>query len=124
MNKRILVVDDDLGIVMFLKRILEREGYEVTTVEDSAWALAEFQAGGHDLVLTDKSMPGMDGLQLIEVIRGFSPKTPTILHTTESAELTMCDLSKVTKVLAKPAGRKEILLAVEEALQAGSTPPA
>ena len=67
---RILVVDDaDLNRDV-LKRILEREGHQVTTAVDGADALQKLQDHTFDLILLDVMMPGVDGIQVIEAMHG------------------------------------------------------
>jgi CheY-like chemotaxis protein len=61
MPQRILIVDDEAAIRDTLRRVLEDEGYEVTTVGDAARALRPGGAGR--AVQLDIKMPGMDGLR-------------------------------------------------------------
>ena len=68
-GKRILVVDDEPNIVRLIKMNLERYGYEVNTAENGLAALAKIQANKPDLVITDITMPEMDGLELTQAIR-------------------------------------------------------
>ena len=66
---RILLVDDEEGIVYVLKRGLEQAGFEVDAYSDPAEALTNFRAGKYDLLLLDMRMPGMTGVQLFRKIR-------------------------------------------------------
>ena len=65
---RILAVDDDREILMLMKRALEREGYEVDTVEDPNTLQTE-SLERYQLILLDVMMPGMDGYTLCRRIR-------------------------------------------------------
>lgn len=67
--KRILVVDDEPNIVRMIKVNLERHGYEVEAAENGLVALAKIQASKSDLLITDVTMPEMDGLELIQALR-------------------------------------------------------
>jgi DNA-binding response OmpR family regulator len=68
-GKRILCVDDDTGILRALRRILERKGYSVAACVNGKDALAEISAEEFDLIILDLMMPGMDGHELLGVIR-------------------------------------------------------
>lgn len=59
--------------------MLETRGYRVMTCTSGEDALAKFQHGGVDLVLSDVIMPGMDGAELVARIKASSPQTPAIL---------------------------------------------
>ena len=65
---RVLVVDDDNYIRLFLQETLEGKGYQVELAEDGAAALAKVKANPPDLVLTDLKMPKMDGLELLQAV--------------------------------------------------------
>jgi DNA-binding response OmpR family regulator len=66
---RILVVDDEESISEFVKRVLELEGYDVTTAADGESALAHLSEQAPDLVLLDIKMPGLNGYQVLARIR-------------------------------------------------------
>jgi len=59
--------------------MLETRGYHVVACSGGQEALERFMKGGVDLVLTDLTMPGLDGSKLIEEIKKLSPQTPAIL---------------------------------------------
>src|SRR6266700_2656088 len=66
---RILVVDDEPDERFLLRRMFEREGYEVLDASDGAAALAIVRESPPDLILTDMMMPVMDGAELIRRLR-------------------------------------------------------
>lgn len=66
---RILVIDDDEDICLYLKEFLSGEGYRVTTVTKPLDALPEIREGRHQIVLLDVRMPDIDGIQLLREIR-------------------------------------------------------
>lgn len=66
---RALVVDDDPVYVAILLRFLRQRGYAVESCTDGMSALARIREGGFNLVVTDRNMPGMDGLALCRAIR-------------------------------------------------------
>ncbi len=78
-SARILLVDDNtLGLVA-RKSVLEELGYSISTAAEGETALAQFVAGGFDLIITDYKMPKMNGLELITRIRERSRDVPIIL---------------------------------------------
>jgi DNA-binding response OmpR family regulator len=65
MPKKILVVDDDVSILRTLKRVLERDGYEVDTSETANEALLKLNWTHYDLALVDVILPDMKGTDLL-----------------------------------------------------------
>jgi two-component system response regulator MtrA len=72
MTPTILIADDDAGLVEGLRWYLEDAGFTVWTVENGAAALDAFRALQPDIVILDIMMPGLDGVQVCEAIRGES----------------------------------------------------
>jgi len=69
MKKKILVVDDDRGILKFVSNLLTREGYEVQTAEDGFTALNLLTTFTPDIMFFDLIMPKIDGDKLIKIVR-------------------------------------------------------
>jgi len=65
----ILVVDDDVEILKMLSRTLELEGFDAATAADGSSALAILEESKPDLVILDIMMPGLDGFQVLDIIR-------------------------------------------------------
>jgi two-component system, OmpR family, response regulator CpxR len=78
-KRTILCVDDNDQSLSHRKIMLETRGYRVLGYSRGEEALERFRQGGIDLVVTDMSMPGLDGPQLIAAIKNLSPHTPAIL---------------------------------------------
>jgi CheY-like chemotaxis protein len=78
-HARILLVDDNANGLKARKTFLEELGYKITTVSTGDDALELFGRQKFDMVVTDYKMPGMDGLELIALLRKLSPETPLIL---------------------------------------------
>jgi two-component system, OmpR family, response regulator CpxR len=78
-KRTILCVDDNEQSLSHRKIMLETRGYRVAGYTRGEEALERFRQGGIDLVVTDMTMPGLDGPQLIAAIKSLSPQTPTIL---------------------------------------------
>jgi len=74
MNKKIMIVDDDPDILISIRKIFEREGYEVFTVDSGMDCIKEIERGFKGVVLMDIMMPFMDGWDTIQEItdRGLS----------------------------------------------------
>jgi two-component system response regulator PilR (NtrC family) len=77
----ILVVDDELSMREFLKILLEKEGYEVSTAAEASSALDLIAGHTFDLVISDIKMPGMGGLSLLEKIKEINSSLPVIMIT-------------------------------------------
>jgi len=74
MDKRIMVVDDDPDILITIRKIFEKEGYEVFTVDSGMDCIHELERGFKGVILMDIMMPFMDGWDTINEImrRGLS----------------------------------------------------
>ncbi|MDA1195747.1 MAG: sigma-54 dependent transcriptional regulator [Planctomycetota bacterium] len=66
---RVLLADDERAIAITLADDLRRAGYEVQAASDGPEALARYEAGSFDAVITDLNMPGMSGMELLERVR-------------------------------------------------------
>lgn len=77
----ILIVDDERSMRDFLMILLEKEGYQVQTVENGTAALHCLENTSFDLVISDIRMPGIGGLDLLHNIKGRFPHLPVILVT-------------------------------------------
>lgn len=79
--KHILIVEDEEGIVQFLKQGLEEEGYIISAAKDGKEGLKLFQNDKFDLLLLDWMLPKMTGLELCKTIRQENNKVPIIFLT-------------------------------------------
>lgn len=80
-NIRILIVDDEKGILEALHTHLSLDGYQVEVANSAAEALEQFQKEPFHIVLTDINMPVMDGLVLLEEIKSLRGDTVVIMIT-------------------------------------------
>jgi PAS domain S-box-containing protein len=76
---RVLVVDDEPQVLRVAAAYLEAEGHTTVPAGSGGEALALLQAGGFDLVVTDRAMPGMSGVELAEAVKRRFPATPVVL---------------------------------------------
>jgi len=114
MNKtRILVVDDELSIIKFLRANLESKGYEVLTAINGTEALQTFEMELPDLVILDIMMPKMDGFEVCRQLREWS-QTPIIMLSArgdESDKVKCLDLG-ADDYITKPFGKDELIARV------------
>jgi len=89
MKEKILVVDDEKILLKTLDRLLSKEGYQVTTTDNSYDALDMVKKEFFDLIILDIRMPGMDGISLLKEIRkiqGDGKKSMVIIITGYASE--------------------------------------
>jgi CheY-like chemotaxis protein len=102
--KRILIVEDETVAALSTRTALTADGHVVDIAEDAKQALGRFQASQYDLVITDFQLPGMDGLELAELLKKNLPAMPIILITAHAEKIggTMGNVSNVDVVVNKP----------------------
>lgn len=77
--KHVMVIDDERDILTCLDEVLSTEGYRVTGVVSGAEALDLLPEDPPDLVILDLRMPGMNGLELLQAMRGTHPDLPIVV---------------------------------------------
>ena len=82
--RAILVVEDEEHLAQGIAENLEAEGYRVSIVGDGKLALAAIRRGGHDLILLDVMLPGLDGFSICETVRAEGIQTPVLFLTAKS----------------------------------------
>jgi len=90
----ILLVEDDVNIATGLKKVMLREGYDITSLVRGDEGLAAALAGSFDVVITDLKLPGLDGLQLVRELHKAKPKLPIILITAHGTTETAIEATK------------------------------
>jgi len=120
---KILLVDDDPGLLRLLSIRLRAEGFDVEAVESAHKALASVNRFGPDLVITDLRMDKMDGIGLLKELQTRSPGLRVIIIT---AHGTIPDAVTATQhgafgFLTKPIDKDELLSLVERALMVSGT---
>ncbi|MEO5354857.1 MAG: response regulator [Magnetococcus sp. XQGC-1] len=119
---RILLVEDDLQLQVVYQRILEGAGYAVQVIDSCGEALQRLEEDGVDLLITDLLLPGIDGIELIQLLHDmpFAPPVIAITGGTQqmagSQLLAMAREIGVRHTLHKPFASTELLQAVEEVL--------
>lgn len=120
---KILLVDDDPGLLRLLSIRLRAEGYEVEAVESAHLALGSLNRFSPDLVVTDLRMDKMDGIGLLKELQTRSPGLRVIIVT---AHGTIPDAVTATQsgafgFLTKPIDKDELMTTVERALKVSGT---
>lgn len=87
MAGRILVVDDDQGVLDVVSYSLHAEGFEVETVMDGAEALSLGLEGSYDLLILDLMLPSMSGTEVCRQLRAERQTVPILMLTAKDAEL-------------------------------------
>lgn len=116
----VLVVDDEELLREVLRSILEASGYQVVEAASGAEALDVVTRPGTDvdLVITDMTMPGMDGLATVEALRAVGASVPVVLISGRRVEDLAADAEAigVRHVLPKPFTIETVLAAIEDVL--------
>jgi CheY-like chemotaxis protein len=121
-SERILFVDDETILADVGREMLEGLGYEVVAVTNSTSALEIFhtQSDRFDLVITDMTMPGMTGKDLIKELLRIRPNIPTILCTGFSEFITDKEANGlgISDFLMKPISLKTLAKSIRSVLDA------
>lgn len=120
MNKKIMIVEDNKEFLEELEELLALSGYAVIAVSEPVSALKEARENRPDVILLDLKMPGKDGFQIADEIRGDSElmKTPIIIMTAYFKEdyLPLMNTCGVRKCLKKPFNPLDVIANIEEEL--------
>jgi|WetSurMetagenome_2_1015567.scaffolds.fasta_scaffold206978_2 DNA-binding response OmpR family regulator len=76
--KKILIVDDDVNLLNYLSEELTEAGFKVKTFDNGADAIVASAEQSFDLILLDMLMPGLDGIQVVRVLKKVAPNVPII----------------------------------------------
>ena len=114
----IWVIDDDAAICRYMDELLGQWGYQVQTFHDPAQAWTAFQAAPHDagLVISDQTMPGMTGTELIGRMQQLRPNLAVLICSGRVDEVALAECDNVG-VLRKPVDRHQLLRSVAERLE-------
>jgi two-component system, OmpR family, response regulator CpxR len=119
----ILLADDDVELCELLREFFARRGVRLETVHDGRRGLARAVSGDHDLLLLDVMMPGLDGFELLRLVRRQS-QVPVIMltaRTTQSDRVTGLDAG-ADDYLPKPFGTAELVARIRAVLRRAGRP--
>jgi DNA-binding NtrC family response regulator len=119
MKRRILIVEDDEIFLRPLQRTLEVAGYDVSVTPSGEEALDALKGDDVDLVLTDKRLPGMDGVELVRRIRADHPDLAVIVMTAYGTIESAVEAVRLgaADYLVKPLEPAELLIVVRHAIE-------
>jgi len=117
---RVLLVDDEIGMLYALKEFARAQGHDVVLAQSGQEALARLD--GVDVVIADYSMPEMDGLALTQFIRERDPSVPVIMVTAHGSERIAVQAMKAGayEYVTKPFDVDELSVLVDRALETRS----
>ena len=117
-DAKILVVDDERQITRVLRSSLESHGYSVAIAQDGVEALRSFEQQAPDLIITDLSMPNMDGVELTRAVRQTSQIPIIVLSVREQDHAKVMALdSGADDYMTKPFSTPELLARVRVQLR-------
>src|SRR5262252_8511802 len=116
---KILLIEDDPGIVMTLRRVLADEGHRVSVEKRGDLGSAVAEKDSFDLIITDLKLPGLGGLDLVRRLHAARPHLPIILMTAHGTTETAIEATKsgAYDYVLKPFEIPEFLELVEKALR-------
>ena len=121
MDNKIIVIDDDLDFLEILKGHLLNSGFNNIRTEDNSLNVASLFEKGEDfdIALIDMTMPGIDGLDLLEIIKNISPRTECIMVTAvNEARIAVECLNKgAYDYLVKPVSQGDLIFSMKRAME-------
>jgi DNA-binding NtrC family response regulator len=119
MTARVLVVDDEKAMLLALRGVLSREGYQVETAASGEEARRLVETGSFHVVVTDLSMRGVSGMELLEHARRIDPDVAVIMVTAHGSEKIAVQAMKLGAVdyLPKPFDNDELRVVVRRAVE-------
>ncbi|MFP4057249.1 MAG: response regulator [Candidatus Brocadiia bacterium] len=118
-QERILVIDDDLGILNLLETILANEGFRVITADCGREGLAALEAENPHLILLDVQMPGLNGFEVLTRIRELRRDVPVIMVTAYGSEDVAADALRLgaDDYMAKPLRVNNLTFRIQRNLE-------
>ena len=118
-GKRILWVDDEIDLLRPHLLFLQQRGYHVDAITNGDDALALLRKNPYDLVLLDEQMPGMSGLEVLEILRREDQHARVVMVTKSEEDLTMTEAigRRVDAYLVKPTSPRQVLSVVTRVLE-------
>lgn len=119
MFKQILVVDDEITIIDLIETLLSSEGFEITSAANGEEGLRMVDARVPDLIITDISMPDMEGVEFISRLRKNGVRVPIIAMSGNAVGMGFLKATKLfgaAETLLKPFSSYDLRSAVKRSL--------
>lgn len=116
---KILIVDDEPLLLKEIKRIVEKNGFEVYTAGNGEQALELIKKNQFALVMSDMNMPGINGLQFLEKARKISPESiKIILSGNTDVDMVLGAINKdhVYRYITKPFDNTELIITIKQCI--------
>ena len=117
---RILIAEDEEGVVAFLEKGLRANGYAPTSVGDGLTALALARSGRFDLLVLDLGLPQLDGLEVLRELRGLGKRVPVLILSARDDVVSGLDLG-ADDYMRKPFRFEELLARIRARLRPEGT---
>lgn len=119
MNKKALVIDDDLATLDLMRFQLESEKFDVETVANGVKGIALVEEKDFDIILTDLNMPGIDGIEMVKKCKEISPDTEIIMITGDGSATKAVEATKAGAFyyVEKPVDLEELMVLIEKAIE-------
>ena len=114
-TKKVLVVDDELGIRILLFEVLSSRGFQVSLASDGMESLEKMENEPFDLVVTDINMPKLDGVGMLKTMKERGRKEKVIVMTGNTSDKRLQDpeMYRVESHFYKPFGMEAFLNTVD-----------
>lgn len=116
----VLIVDDEVNVLRSLERTLRNEKYAILTAGSAAEALDILEATPVDLIISDLGMPGMNGFELLKVVKEKYPAIARIILTGQSDTPTVLraiNEGEVYRFFTKPWDNEEVEVSIRQTLK-------
>jgi DNA-binding NtrC family response regulator len=119
MQGRVLIVDDEKAMVLALRGVLVKEGYQVESAHSGEEALRLIEGGSFHVVVTDLSMNGISGMQVLERARALDPDVEVVMITAHGSEKAAVQAMKLgaADYLPKPFDNDELRVVVRRVME-------
>lgn len=122
---RILIVDDEKGFVDVLSKRLARRNFEVTAAFNGDEAIRILRYHDFDIALLDLKMEGMDGIEVLKILKKMAPEVPVIMLTGHGSQVAADDGRKygVADYLPKPYDFDKLIQKIRSIISKGGHNP-
>ena len=119
MKKKVMIVDDSSTMRQILRRMLEKNGFEVAGVaENGAEAVVQYEALKPDFVTMDMIMPQQNGLEALKQIRKIDPQATVVMVSSMAANdpIVACKQAGAKHYILKPFDEEKVMAVLKEVL--------